>query len=132
MYWCRLQTYLQSTTVRLEEWRIRRTDTEQWMHHRQLPQELRQSVRKYDQYKWAATRGVDEEMLLKGLPLDLRRDIKRHLCYDLVRRVSQLTPYAYAGISVTFDHFITCRADNSFVSGRYRDLLRIFSIRTRK
>lgn len=82
-----MQTYLQSTTVRLEEWRIRRTDTEQWMHHRQLPQELRQSVRKYDQYKWAATRGVDEEMLLKGLPLDLRRDIKRHLCYDLVRRV---------------------------------------------
>ncbi|KAI7747099.1 hypothetical protein M8C21_006787 [Ambrosia artemisiifolia] len=82
-----MQTYLQSTTVRLEEWRIRRTDTEQWMHHRQLPPELRQSVRRYDQYKWVATRGVDEESLLKGLPLDLRRDIKRHLCYDLVRRV---------------------------------------------
>uniref|UniRef100_M1A8R1 Cyclic nucleotide-gated ion channel 15 n=1 Tax=Solanum tuberosum TaxID=4113 RepID=M1A8R1_SOLTU len=82
-----MQTYLQSTTVRLEEWRIRRMDTEQWMHHRQLPQELRQSVRKYDQYKWIATRGVDEEALIKGLPLDLRRDIKRHLCYDLVRRV---------------------------------------------
>ncbi|KAL3518399.1 hypothetical protein ACH5RR_020988 [Cinchona calisaya] len=82
-----MQTYLQSTTVRLEEWRIKRTDTEQWMHHRQLPRELRQSVRKYDQYKWIATRGVDEEALLKGLPLDLRRDIKSHLCYDLVRRV---------------------------------------------
>ncbi|KAL2541099.1 putative cyclic nucleotide-gated ion channel 15 [Abeliophyllum distichum] len=82
-----MQTYLQSTTVRLEEWRIKRTDTEQWMRHRQLPQELRQSVRKYDQYKWVATRGVDEEALLRGLPLDLRRDIKRHLCYDLVRRV---------------------------------------------
>ncbi|XP_042751705.1 protein CNGC15b [Lactuca sativa] len=82
-----MQTYLQSTTVRLEEWRIKRTDTEQWMHHRQLPPELRQSVRRYDQYKWVATRGVDEESLLKGLPLDLRRDIKRHLCYDLVRRV---------------------------------------------
>ncbi|KAL8193234.1 hypothetical protein R6Q57_026815 [Mikania cordata] len=82
-----MQTYLQSTTVRLEEWRIRRTDTEQWMRHRQLPPELRQSVRRYDQYKWVATRGVDEESLLKGLPLDLRRDIKRHLCYDLVRRV---------------------------------------------
>ncbi|KAJ0704533.1 putative cyclic nucleotide-binding domain, potassium channel, voltage-dependent, EAG/ELK/ERG [Helianthus annuus] len=82
-----MQTYLQSTTVRLEEWRIRRTDTEQWMRHRQLPPELRESVRRYDQYKWVATRGVDEESLLKGLPLDLRRDIKRHLCYDLVRRV---------------------------------------------
>ncbi|CAN1171872.1 Protein CNGC15c [Linum perenne] len=82
-----MQTYLQSTTVRLEEWRIKRTDTEQWMHHRQLPPELRNTVRKYDQYKWLATRGVDEENLLKGLPLDLRRDIKRHLCLDLVRRV---------------------------------------------
>ncbi|KAK7312578.1 hypothetical protein VNO77_36531 [Canavalia gladiata] len=82
-----MQTYLQSTTVRLEEWRVKRTDTEQWMHHRQLPPELRQSVRKYDQYKWLATRGVDEEALLKGLPADLRRDIKRHLCLELVRRV---------------------------------------------
>ncbi|CAL5352786.1 unnamed protein product [Camellia sinensis] len=82
-----MQTYLQSTTARLEEWRIKRTDTEQWMHHRQLPPELRQAVRKYNQYKWVATRGVDEEALLKDLPLDLRRDIKRHLCLDLVRRV---------------------------------------------
>ncbi|KAL6276135.1 hypothetical protein ACE6H2_019736 [Prunus campanulata] len=82
-----MQTYLQSTTVRLEEWRIKRTDTEQWMRHRQLPPELRLSVRKYDQYKWLATRGVDEEALLKDLPMDLRRDIKRHLCLDLVRRV---------------------------------------------
>ncbi|KAK4851814.1 hypothetical protein QYF36_018628 [Acer negundo] len=71
-----MQTYLQSTTVRLEEWRIKRTDTEQWMHHRQLPSDLRQFVRKYDQYKWAATGGVDEESLLEGLPMDLRRDIK--------------------------------------------------------
>uniref|UniRef100_A0A2P2NZK9 Uncharacterized protein MANES_11G147300 n=1 Tax=Rhizophora mucronata TaxID=61149 RepID=A0A2P2NZK9_RHIMU len=82
-----MQMYLQATTIRLEEWRIKRTDTEQWMRHRQLPPELKQAVRKYDQYKWLATRGVDEEALLRGLPLDLRRDIKRHLCLDLVRRV---------------------------------------------
>lgn len=82
-----MQMYLQSTTVRLEEWRIRRTDTEQWMCHRQLPNDLKQSVRRYDQYSWVATRGVDEEAILKGLPTDLRRDIKRHLCLDLVRQV---------------------------------------------
>jgi len=75
-------------------------DTEQWMHHRQLPQELRQSVRKYDQYKWIATRGVDEEALIKGLPLDLRRDIKRHLCYDLVRRVSSTRIYTKGCITL--------------------------------
>lgn len=82
-----MQSYLQSITVRLEEWRIKRTDTEEWMQHRQLPRELRECVRRYDQYKWVTTRGVDEEGLLKNLPLDLRRGIKRHLCLDLVRRV---------------------------------------------
>ena len=35
-----------------------------------------------------ATRGVDEEAILKDLPMDLRREIKRHLCLDLVRKVS--------------------------------------------
>ncbi|KAJ3680221.1 hypothetical protein LUZ60_016499 [Juncus effusus] len=82
-----MQSYLQSTTVRLEEWRIRRTDTEQWMHHRQLPPELQQCVRRYNQYRWVATQGVDEENILRDLPIDLRRDIKRHLCLDLVQRV---------------------------------------------
>ncbi|KAJ6703051.1 NUCLEOTIDE-GATED ION CHANNEL putative-RELATED, partial [Salix viminalis] len=56
-----MQTYLQSLTVRLEEMRIKRRDSEQWMHHRLLPQDLRERVRRYDQYKWLETRGVDEE-----------------------------------------------------------------------
>lgn len=82
-----MQTYLQSITVRLEEWRLKRRDTEEWMRHRQLPQNLRERVRRFVQYKWLATRGVDEESILRALPTDLRRDIQRHLCLDLVRRV---------------------------------------------
>lgn len=82
-----MQTYLQSMTVRLEEWRLKRRDTEEWMSHRQLPQDLQQRIRRFTQYKWLATRGVDEESILRGLPTDLRRDIQRHLCLDLVRRV---------------------------------------------
>ncbi|GJN23929.1 hypothetical protein PR202_gb11623 [Eleusine coracana subsp. coracana] len=82
-----IQTYLQSLTVRLEEMRVKRRDSEQWMHHRVLPQELRDRVRRYDQYKWLNTHGVDEEQLVQNLPKDLRRDIKRHLCLGLVRRV---------------------------------------------
>ncbi|KAI3914842.1 hypothetical protein MKX01_018011 [Papaver californicum] len=82
-----MQTYLQSLTIRLEEMRIKRRDSEQWMHHRLLPPELRERVRRYDQYKWLETRGVDEENLVQNLPKDLRRDIKRHLCLALVRRV---------------------------------------------
>ncbi|KAF0931800.1 hypothetical protein E2562_005772 [Oryza meyeriana var. granulata] len=78
---------MQATMVRLEEWRTKRTDMERWMNHRQIPQPLKQCVRRYHQYKWLATRGVDEEALLEDLPMDIRRDIKRHLCLDLVRRV---------------------------------------------
>ncbi|KAH7688206.1 Potassium channel voltage-dependent EAG/ELK/ERG protein [Dioscorea alata] len=82
-----MQTYLQSLTVRLEEWRLKRRDTEEWMRHRQLPHYLRERVRRFVQYKWLATRGVDEDSILRALPADLRRDIQRHLCLDLVRRV---------------------------------------------
>lgn len=60
---------------------------EQWMHHRKLPPELMQCVRRYHQYRWVATQGVNEESLLQDLPIDLRRDIKRHICLDLVQKV---------------------------------------------
>ncbi|KAG0558680.1 hypothetical protein KC19_10G046300 [Ceratodon purpureus] len=82
-----MQTYLQSLTLRLEEMRVKRRDSEQWMRHRNLPHDIVQRVRRYDQYKWVATRGVNEEMLVQSLPSDLRRDIKRHLCLNLVRNV---------------------------------------------
>ncbi|MBA0853856.1 hypothetical protein Goshw_022921 [Gossypium schwendimanii] len=82
-----MQTYLQSTTTRLEEMRVKKRDAEQWMSHRLLPENLREQIRRYEQYKWQETRGVDEENLLCNLPKDLRRDIKRHLCLALLMRV---------------------------------------------
>ncbi|XP_010537104.1 PREDICTED: cyclic nucleotide-gated ion channel 1-like isoform X2 [Tarenaya hassleriana] len=82
-----MQTYLQSTTTRLEEMRVKRRDAEQWMSHRLLPDNLRKRIRRYEQYRWQETRGVDEETLLCNLPKDLRRDIKRHLCLGLLMRV---------------------------------------------
>jgi hypothetical protein len=60
---------------------------DQWMQHRQLPPELRERVHSYEQYKWLETRGVKEKELIDGLPKDLRRDIKRHLCLKLVKGV---------------------------------------------
>ena len=86
-----MQTYLQSLTIRLEEMRVKRRDSEQWMHHRMLPPDLRERVRRYDQYKWLETKGVDEENLVQNLPKDLRRDIKRHLCLALLMRVRHNT-----------------------------------------
>lgn len=82
-----MQTYLQSTTVRVEEMRVKRRDAEQWMSHRSLPESLRERIRRYEQYRWQETRGVDEEHLLRNLPKDLRREIKHHLCLSLLKRV---------------------------------------------
>ncbi|KAL2251824.1 UNVERIFIED_CONTAM: Cyclic nucleotide-gated ion channel 1 [Sesamum indicum] len=82
-----MQKYLQSITVRIEEMRMKRRDAEQWMSHRMLPENLRARIRRYEQYKWQENRGVEEESLIRNLPKDLRRDIKRHLCWTLLTRV---------------------------------------------
>lgn len=73
------------------------------MRHRQLPQDLQERVRRFVQYKWVATRGVDEESILHALPTDLRRDIQRHLCLDLVRRVNSFSDHVTAMLILT-DH----------------------------
>ncbi|GMH00426.1 hypothetical protein Nepgr_002265 [Nepenthes gracilis] len=82
-----MQKFLQSITVRVEEMRVRRRDTEQWMSHRLLPENLRERIQRYEQYKWQETRGVDEESLMRNLPKDIRRSIKHHLCLDLLMKV---------------------------------------------
>ncbi|PSS03948.1 Cyclic nucleotide-gated ion channel like [Actinidia chinensis var. chinensis] len=82
-----MQKYLQSINVRVEEMRVKRRDAEQWMSHRMLPENLKERIRRYEQYKWQETRGVEEETLIRNLPKDIRRDIKRHLCWSLLKRV---------------------------------------------
>ncbi|XP_074326359.1 cyclic nucleotide-gated ion channel 1-like isoform X3 [Apium graveolens] len=82
-----MQKYLQSITIREEEMRVKRRDAELWMSHRMLPESLRERIKRYEQYKWQETRGVDEEFLIRDLPNDVRRDINRHLCLALLTRV---------------------------------------------
>ncbi|KAI3693450.1 hypothetical protein L6452_33285 [Arctium lappa] len=85
-----MQKYLQSITVRVveEEMRVKRRDAELWMSRRLLPEELKERIRCYEQYKWQENRGVDEQSLIQNLPKDLRRDIKRHICLSLLMEVS--------------------------------------------
>lgn len=82
-----MQKYLQSITTREEEMRVKRRDAEHWMSHRMLPDDLKARIRRYEQYKWQENRGVEEDSLIRNLPHDLRRDIKRHLCWSLLTRV---------------------------------------------
>mgnify|MGYP004708565245 FL=1 len=69
---------------------MKRRDVDQWMSHRMLPENLRQRIRRYEQYKWQETRGVEEDSLIQNLPKDLRRDINRHHCWALLTRVSSV------------------------------------------
>ncbi|XP_035816016.1 cyclic nucleotide-gated ion channel 1 isoform X5 [Zea mays] len=87
LYMLASHTYLQSASLRVEEMRVKSRDTDQWMSYRHLPENLKERIRRYEQYRWQETSGVDEEQLLMNLPKDLRRDIKRHLCLKLLMRV---------------------------------------------
>ncbi|GAB2214321.1 hypothetical protein Droror1_Dr00018664 [Drosera rotundifolia] len=110
----KIQKSLQSTTRRLEKMRVKKRDVEQWMARLLLLKNLRERIRRYEQYKWQETRGVNEENLVYGLPKDLRRDIKRHLCLDLLMR-------PYLGVHL-LDRFLT---KAFFRSRRYIEALSI-------
>ncbi|KAK7314721.1 hypothetical protein VNO77_33248 [Canavalia gladiata] len=81
-----IQNFLQALGRRSLEMSLRRRDVEQWMSHRRLEEDLRRRVRQAERYNWAATRGVNEEILLENLPEDLQRDIRRHL-FTFVKKV---------------------------------------------
>ncbi|GAQ78048.1 cyclic nucleotide-regulated ion channel family protein [Klebsormidium nitens] len=82
-----IQVFFQSLWTRVDRMRARRQDLEWWMARRQLPIPLQERVDDYEQQHWAATRGIDEEAMTRDLPEGLRRDIKRYLCLDLVRKI---------------------------------------------
>ncbi|XP_073141159.1 probable cyclic nucleotide-gated ion channel 20, chloroplastic [Henckelia pumila] len=81
-----MQNFLQALGRRRLEISLRRRDVEQWMSHRRLPEELRKQVRGAERFNWAATRGVNEAMLMENLPEDLQREIRRHL-FKFVKKV---------------------------------------------
>jgi hypothetical protein len=66
---------------------LRYRDIEWWMKRRQLPSHLKRRVRHFERQRWAAMGGQDEIELIRDLPDGLRRDIKRYLCIDLVKKV---------------------------------------------
>jgi hypothetical protein len=59
------------------------------MKRRQLPSHLRRRVRHFERQRWAAMGGQDEMELIRDLPDGLRRDIKRYLCIDLIKKVTR-------------------------------------------
>ncbi|KAL1823384.1 hypothetical protein ACET3Z_010162 [Daucus carota] len=82
-----IKVFLHATTSKKQAMQLKMRNVEWWMRKRHLPQEYRQRVRNYERQRWAAMRGVDECDMIRNLPEGLRRDIKYHLCLDLVKQV---------------------------------------------
>ncbi|KAK7312970.1 hypothetical protein VNO77_37257 [Canavalia gladiata] len=82
-----IKVFLHATTSKKQAMQLKMRNIEWWMRKRRVPQGFRQRVRNYERQRWAAMRGVDECEMTKTLPEGLRRDIKYHLCLDLVRQV---------------------------------------------
>ncbi|KAK4417618.1 Cyclic nucleotide-gated ion channel 2 [Sesamum alatum] len=83
-----IQVFLHAVMAKKRKMQLRCRDMEWWMRRRQLPSQLRQRVRRYERHRWAAMGGDDAMELIKDLPEGLRRDIKRFLCLDLIKKVA--------------------------------------------
>jgi cyclic nucleotide gated channel len=82
-----MKVFLHAVMAKKRKMQLRCRDMEWWMRRRQLPSRLRQRVRHFERQRWAAMGGEDEMELIKDLPEGLRRDIKRYLCLDLIKKV---------------------------------------------
>ncbi|KAJ8459716.1 hypothetical protein OPV22_032642 [Ensete ventricosum] len=82
-----IKVFLHATTSKKQALHSKLRSLDRWMRRRNLPFGIRQRVRQYERQRWAAMRGVDEFEMARRLPEGVRRDIKYHLCLDLVRQV---------------------------------------------
>ncbi|CAK9186043.1 unnamed protein product [Ilex paraguariensis] len=82
-----IQVFLHAVMAKKRKMQLRCRDMEWWMRRRQLPSQLRQRVRHFERQRWAAMGGEDEMEMIKDLPQGLRREIKRFLCLDLIKKV---------------------------------------------
>ncbi|RZC50774.1 hypothetical protein C5167_019209 [Papaver somniferum] len=82
-----IKVFLHATTSKKQTMQLKMRNMEWWMRRRKLPPGFKHRVRQYERQRWAAMRGVDECEMIANLPEGLRRDIKYHLCLDLVRQV---------------------------------------------
>ncbi|GLU01848.1 hypothetical protein SLE2022_191300 [Rubroshorea leprosula] len=82
-----IQVFLHTVMAKKRKMQLRCRDMEWWMKRRQLPSRLRHRVRQFERQKWATMGGEDEMELIQDLPEGLRRDIKRYLCLDLIKKV---------------------------------------------
>uniref|UniRef100_A0A2C9WDL8 Cyclic nucleotide-binding domain-containing protein n=1 Tax=Manihot esculenta TaxID=3983 RepID=A0A2C9WDL8_MANES len=81
-----IQVFLSVILAKNKNMQLKRRDIEWWMSRRQLPSNLRRRVRHFDNQRWAIMGGEDDIKWIEELPDGLRRDIKRYICLDLIKK----------------------------------------------
>ncbi|KAK1410189.1 hypothetical protein QVD17_36724 [Tagetes erecta] len=81
-----IQVFLAALCGRTTKMQMKLSDMDMWMKRRQLPSDLRRRVRHFENQRWSFLGGQDDMEMVSDLPEGLRRDIKRYLCLDLIKK----------------------------------------------
>lgn len=85
------QIYLQPKATRPKEMTLRMQEMNEHMPIQKLSRSVQQQLKIYQRYIWRKPDTIDVESSLSILPKELRRNIKRELCLDLLKNVSPLS-----------------------------------------
>ncbi|KAK0597589.1 hypothetical protein LWI29_026750 [Acer saccharum] len=88
-----VQVYLQSKTIKSEMIRQKKQQIEQCTSFAKLSENLKKKIKRYQPDVWEETKGVDFEFLF-NLPEDLRKDMKRELCLELLKKVDEFKDWS--------------------------------------
>jgi cyclic nucleotide gated channel len=55
---------MKSLTTNAEDWRMRQMEMEDWIKD-QIPNYLQNRISKFFEYKWTASEGVEDDMILR-------------------------------------------------------------------
>jgi cyclic nucleotide gated channel len=89
-----LQTYIQLATERSEEiiqnMKVKEREIDLWIDRNKLPSSMKKEIMPNVQRMLEEKKDVDVQNLLSHLPIELGRNIKRHICLRMLRQVSPL------------------------------------------
>ncbi|KAH9646565.1 Cyclic nucleotide-gated ion channel 1 [Citrus sinensis] len=84
-----IQIYLQTKATRPKEMTLRMQEMNEHMPIQKLSRSVQQQLKIYQRYIWRKPDTIDVESSLSILPKELRRNIKRELCLDLLKNVKE-------------------------------------------
>ncbi|KAK0596657.1 hypothetical protein LWI29_017799 [Acer saccharum] len=90
-----MQIYLQLQTKKLEMIRQKKHEIEQSKSFEKLPKNLQKQIKKHQPEIWEETKGgVEFGNLFNNLPDDLRKNIQRELCLELLKKVVEFRSWS--------------------------------------